>query len=76
MDGINASRMEEQRESLGKLITLRQKWDRLVDKNMRLERAIEGLQNEVQGLQKATVEGREIEGDNHIMVGGTGSKES
>jgi len=76
VDGINASRMEEQRESLGKLITLRQKWDRLVDKNMRLERAIEGLQNEVQGLQKATVEGREIEGDNHIMVGGTGSKES
>ncbi|EJK46451.1 hypothetical protein THAOC_34880 [Thalassiosira oceanica] len=52
VDGINATRMEEQQKSIVKIHQLNSKWYSLVDKNERLGRAIGGLEAEVEGLRK------------------------
>ncbi|KAL9186385.1 hypothetical protein ACHAXT_005623 [Thalassiosira profunda] len=55
VDGINATRMEEQTHSAGKLEGLARRWESLVDKNRRLGRALEGLEGEVEGLRAAAL---------------------
>merc|ERR1719356_1073919 len=52
VDGINATRMEDQQRVVGRLDTLSRKWYELVDKNERLGRAIGGLESEVVELRK------------------------
>ena len=52
VDGINATRMEEQQASIVKIHQLNSKWYSLVDKNERLGRAIGGLEAEVEELRK------------------------
>ena len=52
VDGINATRMEEQQKSIVKIHQLNSKWYSLVDKNERLGRAIGGLEAEVEELRK------------------------
>lgn len=52
VDGINASRMEEQGAGWKKLQALKRKREGLTVKNERLEGAIEELRREVEGLEK------------------------
>jgi hypothetical protein len=73
VDGINASRMEEQEGSMRKMMTLRQKWEGLMEKNGRLEAAIERLADEVKGLEREV--GAVAGGDDEMMEGGAASKE-
>jgi hypothetical protein len=57
VDGINATRMEEQEVAMRKLEGLTRKWDSLVDKNRRLVRAIGGLEGEVEDLKQSAGDG-------------------
>jgi hypothetical protein len=52
VDAINATRMEEQHRAMGTLDSLNRKYYELVDKNLRLGDALEGLAGEVEGLKK------------------------
>ena len=67
VDGINARRMEEQKESMKKLLQLRQRWEGLMEKNGRLDRHIAVLEKEVEGLKG------EIGGE--VVGGGEGTGE-
>ncbi|KAL7528151.1 hypothetical protein ACHAXR_003881, partial [Thalassiosira sp. AJA248-18] len=58
VDGINATRMEEQTQSIGKLEGMSQKWELLVDKNRRLGKALDGLEREVESMRGVAVGGR------------------
>ena len=69
VDGVNARRMEEQGESMKRLVQLRQRWEWLMEKNGRLDGAIEVLEREVAALEK------EHGGGNEGMVGGVESRE-
>eukprot|EP00585_Thalassiosira_rotula_P011494 CAMPEP_0196139842 /NCGR_PEP_ID=MMETSP0910-20130528/6973_1 /TAXON_ID=49265 /ORGANISM="Thalassiosira rotula, Strain GSO102" /LENGTH=293 /DNA_ID=CAMNT_0041400621 /DNA_START=32 /DNA_END=910 /DNA_ORIENTATION=- len=60
VDGINATRMEEQTQSIGKLEGMSQKWELLVDKNRRLGKALVGLEMEVESLKKNVNGGGEM----------------
>ena len=51
VDGINATRMEEQQIAGVKMEGLKHKWNVLVDKNRRLGLALTGLEQEVEGLR-------------------------
>jgi len=53
VDGINGSRMEEQRIAIDKLHGMNIKYDNLVDKNRRLGIAVEHLEAEVSNLKKS-----------------------
>ena len=52
VDGINGTRMEEQHGSIGKLDNMTAKYESLIDKNRRLGKAVEGLENEVTSLRE------------------------
>lgn len=56
-----------------KMMTLRQKWEGLMEKNGRLEGAIERLADEVKGLEREV--GAVAGGDDEMMEGGAASKE-
>ena len=47
VDGINATRMEEQNASIGKLDGLTRRYEELLDKNRKLGMALGGLEGEV-----------------------------
>ena len=53
VDGINGSRMEEQRVAIDKLHGMNVKYDSLVDKNRRLGIAVTNLELEVSNLKKS-----------------------
>mmetsp|Transcript_8846 Transcript_8846/g.19843 ORF Transcript_8846/g.19843 Transcript_8846/m.19843 type:complete len:300 (+) Transcript_8846:57-956(+) len=63
VDGINATRMEEQTQSIGKLEGLSGKWELLVDKNRRLGKALEGLEREMTSLKEVAKRGEESAGE-------------
>lgn len=52
VDGINGTRMEEQHGSIGKLDNMTARYESLIDKNRRLGKAVEGLENEVISLRE------------------------
>ena len=52
VDGINGTRMEEQHGYIGKLDNMTASYESLIDKNRRLGKAVEGLENEVISLRE------------------------
>jgi len=62
VDGINGSRMEEQRVAIDKLHGMNVKYDNLVDKNRRLGIAVTNLEAEVSSLKKS------VGGDDDVGV--------
>jgi len=70
VDGINATRMEEQTQSFrGKLEGLEGKWESLVDKNRRLGNALDGLERDMGSLKEVVKrgEGGGVNGDTSMM---------
>ena len=61
VDGINGSRMEEQRVAIDKLHGMNVKYDNLVDKNRRLGIAVTNLELEVENLKKSVVGGNDAD---------------
>jgi len=79
VDGINGSRMEEQRVAIDKLHGMNVKYDNLVDKNRRLGIAVTNLEAEVSNLKKSVVGGNDdnvgvvknvVEEDGDTVMGG------
>eukprot|EP00584_Thalassiosira_punctigera_P002123 CAMPEP_0172530984 /NCGR_PEP_ID=MMETSP1067-20121228/4561_1 /TAXON_ID=265564 ORGANISM="Thalassiosira punctigera, Strain Tpunct2005C2" /NCGR_SAMPLE_ID=MMETSP1067 /ASSEMBLY_ACC=CAM_ASM_000444 /LENGTH=296 /DNA_ID=CAMNT_0013315303 /DNA_START=68 /DNA_END=955 /DNA_ORIENTATION=- len=52
VDGINATRMEEQTQAIRNLEGMAGKWESLVDKNQKLWKALVGLEREVESLKE------------------------
>ena len=78
VDGINGTRMEEQRVAIDKLHGMNVKYDNLVDKNRRLGIAVTNLELEVENLKKSVVGGNDdvgvvknvVEEDGDTVMGG------
>jgi len=80
VDGINGTRMEEQRLAIDKLHGMNVKYDNLVDKNRRLGIAVTNLESEIENLKKTVVGGNDdddvgvvknvVEEDGDAVMGG------
>lgn len=64
VDGINGTRMEEQQSAIGKLNGMTYKYETLVEKNRRLDKAVESLEEEVANLRKRVGVSGSSAGDN------------